>query len=257
MWSAATARPVPEPTATPSPPDTPLTHASPAFPAVRAVSPFRRVRPRVLGAPASPAPARPATGADRRRITVGLMGGSFNPAHEGHLHVARMAFRTLGLDEVWWLVSPQNPLKRRDDMAPLGDRLESARLAARHPRIRVRDLEDRLGTRFTADALIELRRRCPRIRFVWIMGADNLIGIHRWDRWSLIFHSVAVAVFDRPSYSLKALASRAAHRFARFRIPSRAARSLAHRGLPAWVFLHTRRHPASATRIREATRAAS
>ncbi|HEY9566876.1 MAG TPA: nicotinic acid mononucleotide adenylyltransferase, partial [Thalassobaculum sp.] len=112
----------------------------------------------------------------------------------------------------------------------------------------------RLGTRFTADTLLELRRRCPRVRFVWIMGADNLVGFHRWERWSLIFHCAAVAVFDRPSYSLGALASRAARRFARFRIPERAARTLVHRRLPAWVFLHTRRHPESATRIREATR---
>jgi len=204
--------------------------------------------------PASGAPAVPASGADRRRITVGLMGGSFNPAHAGHLHVARLAFQRLAVDEVWWLVSPQNPLKSRDGMAPLRERIESARRAARHPQIRVRDLESRLGTRFTADTLVELRRRCPRIRFVWIMGADNLIGFHRWERWSLIFHCAAVAVFDRPSYSLRALASRAARRFARFRIPARASRTLADRCLPAWVFLHTRRHPASATRIREAER---
>ena len=234
-----------------------MSHASSALAAARNAPPFRRVRSRDLGTPASPAPARPANGADRRRLTVGLMGGSFNPAHEGHLHVARLAFRALGVDEVWWLVSPQNPLKRRDGMAPLDERLESARWAARHPRIRVCDLEHRLGTRFTADTLIELRRRCPRIRFVWIMGADNLIGVHRWDRWTLIFHSVAVAVFDRPSYSLRALASRAARRFARFRIPSSAARTLARRRLPACVFLHTRRHPASATRIREAAGAAT
>lgn len=213
---------------------------------------FGKVRPHALPMPASDAPAVPANGADRRQVTVGLMGGSFNPAHAGHLHVAEMAFRTLGVDEVWWLVSPQNPLKSRDGMAPFPVRMESARRMARHPRIRVRDVEMRLGTHFTADTLVELRRRCPRVRFVWIMGADNLIGFHRWERWSLIFHSVAVAVFDRPSYSLRALASRAAHRFGRFRIPSKAARTLAHRRLPAWVFLHTRRHPASATQIREA-----
>jgi nicotinate-nucleotide adenylyltransferase len=213
---------------------------------------FARVRPHALRMPASDAPAVPANGADRRRLSVGLMGGSFNPAHAGHRHVAELAFRSLGVDEVWWLVSPQNPLKSRDGMAPYQARIESARRVAHHPRIRVRDIEMRLGTHFTADTLVELRRRCPRIRFVWIMGADNLIGFHRWERWSLIFHSVAVAVFDRPSYSLRALASRAAHRFGRFRIPSRAARTLAHRRLPAWVFLHTRRHPASATRIREA-----
>lgn len=220
-------------------------------------SPLRagsRVPPFAFHLAASAAPAVPANGADRRRIVVGLMGGSFNPAHEGHLHVAEMAFRALGVDEVWWLVSPQNPLKPTAGMAPFAERVASARRMARHPRIRVRDLEPRLGTRFTADTLVELRRRCPRIRFVWIMGADNLVGFHRWERWSSIFHASAVAVFDRPSYSLKALASRAAHRFARFRVPFGVARTLAHRRLPAWVFLHTRRHPASATRIREAAR---
>lgn len=189
---------------------------------------------------------------DRRDLVVGLMGGSFNPAHEGHLHVARMAFRRLGVDEVWWLVSPQNPLKTSAGMAPFRERMASAMRAAHHPRIRVRDIEQRLGTRFTADTLLELRRRCPRLRFVWIMGADNLIGFHRWKDWSLIFHCAAVAVFDRPSYSLRALASRAARRFARFRIPARESRILARKRLPAWVFLHTRRHPESATRIREA-----
>lgn len=213
-----------------------------------------RVRPHSLRVPASGVAAVPANGADRRRIAVGLMGGSFNPAHEGHRHVAELAFRRLGLDEVWWLVSPQNPLKPAAGMAAFADRLESARRAARHPRIRARDIEARLGTRFTADTLVALRRRCPSMRFVWIMGADNLAGFHRWDRWSLIFHACAVAVFDRPSYSLGALASRAAHRFARFRVPSRASRTLARRRPPAWVFLHTRRHPASATRIREAAR---
>jgi nicotinate-nucleotide adenylyltransferase len=139
-------------------------------------------------------------------------------------------------------------------MAPFAERMESARRMARHPRVRVSDVEVRLGTHYTADTLVELRRRCPYIRFVWIMGADNLTGFHRWERWSLIFHAAAVAVFDRPSYSLRALASRAAHRFARFRVPFGASRTLVHRRLPAWVFLHTRRHPASATRIREAAR---
>lgn len=227
---------------------------APALPPDSRTPLFARVRPHALRMPASDALPTARNGVDRRSITVGLMGGSFNPAHEGHLHVARMAFRRLGVDEVWWLVSPQNPLKPTDGMAPFGDRTASARRMARHPRVRVRDVELRLGTHFTADTLVELRRRCPRIRFVWIMGADNLAGFHRWERWSLIFHAAAVAVFDRPSYSLRALASRAAHRFARFRVPSKAARTLAHRRLPAWVFLHTRRHPASATRIREAAR---
>jgi nicotinate-nucleotide adenylyltransferase len=158
--------------------------------------------------------------------------------------------KRLGLDEVWWLVSPQNPLKPRDDMAPFAERLASARAMARHPRIRVKDIELHTATHFTADTLVALRRRCPRMSFVWIMGADNLATFHRWERWSLICHTTVIAVFDRPSYSLRALASRAAKRFARARVPERASRELADRRPPAWVFLHTRHHAASATQIR-------
>jgi len=213
---------------------------------------FARVRPNALRMPASEAPALPRAGADRRRLKVGLMGGSFNPAHDGHRHVAETALKRLGLDEVWWLVSPQNPLKPRDDMAPFGDRLASARAVARHPRIRPKDIELHLATHFTADTLVALRRRCPNMAFVWIMGADNLTSFDRWERWSLICHTAVIAVFDRPSYSLRALASRAAKRFARVRVPERASQGLARRRPPAWVFLHTRHHAASATRIRAA-----
>lgn len=215
---------------------------------------FARVRPNALRMPASDAPATARAGADRRRLKVGLMGGSFNPAHEGHRHVAITALKRLALDEIWWLVSPQNPLKPRDDMAPLADRVASARRIARHPRIKVRDLELQLGTHFTADTLVELRRRCPNMAFVWIMGADNLANFDRWERWSLILHTTVIAVFDRPSYSLRALASRAAKKFDQFRLPERASRKLVNRRPPAWVFLHTRHHAASATRIRAAQR---
>lgn len=213
---------------------------------------FARVRPHALRMPASDAPAVARAGADRRRLKVGLMGGSFNPAHDGHRHVALTAIKRLGLDEVWWLVSPQNPLKPRDGMAPVSDRLASAARIARHPRIKPRDIELHLGTHYTADTLVALRRRCPYMRFVWIMGADNLTSFHRWERWSLILNTTAIAIFDRPSYSLRALASRAAKRFARVRVPERASRKLADRRPPAWVFLHTRHHSASATRIRAA-----
>ncbi len=200
---------------------------------------------------ASAAPALPRNGADGRRISVGLMGGSFNPAHEGHLFIARLALHSLDLDEIWWLVSPQNPLKSHDDMAPLADRLASARRVARDRRVRPTDLETRLGTQFTADTLVELKIRCPRMRFVWIMGADNLVGFHRWERSSSILHTLPVAIFDRPTYSIKALASRTALRFRQNRVRHRAARTLMRREPPAWVFLHSRRHPASATRIRQ------
>jgi nicotinate-nucleotide adenylyltransferase len=211
---------------------------------------FARVRPHALRMPASDAAALPRAGADRRRLRVGLMGGSFNPAHDGHRHVAETAMKRLGLDEVWWLVSPQNPLKPRDDMAPFAERLASARSVARHPRIKVKDIELHLGTHYTADTLVALRRRCPSMSFVWIMGADNLASFHRWERWLLICHTAVIAVFDRPTYSLGALASRAAKRFAGVRVSEKASWGLARRRPPAWVFLHTRHHAASATRIR-------
>jgi nicotinate-nucleotide adenylyltransferase len=187
---------------------------------------------------------------DRRRIRVGILGGSFNPAHEGHLHISLEAFRRLGLDEVWWMVSPQNPLKARKGMAAFAHRMESARRLAAHPRIRVTDIERFLGSSFTADSLVALRRRFPRIEFVWLMGADNLIQIPHWKRWERIFETVTVAVFDRAPYSYSALTGMAARRFASARLPERGARGLAGREPPAWVFLPIRLHAASATEIR-------
>ena len=150
-----------------------------------------------------------------RHRRIGLLGGSFNPAHRGHLHLSLTALKCLDLDEVWWLVSPQNPLKPVAGMAPFADRLEQARqIAAGHNRIRVTDLENRLGgSHYTADTLRILRRRFPRLRFVWLMGGDNLAQIPHWERWTEIFRTVPIAVFDRPSYSLKALAGRAAQAF--------------------------------------------
>ncbi len=186
------------------------------------------------------------------RCRIGLLGGSFNPAHGGHRHLSMEAIRHLGLDGVWWLVSPQNPLKKTDGMAPLAERMASARHVARHPKLMVTDLETRLGTVYTADTLRKLTRLFPHVRFVWLMGADNLIQISRWERWNEIFKAVPIAVFARPSYCLRALASVAAHRFDRFRIKERRAGQLADTNAPRWVFLHTRLHPASATRIRAA-----
>lgn len=185
-----------------------------------------------------------------RKRRVGLLGGSFNPAHGGHLHISREALKRLALDEVWWLVSPQNPLKPRAGMAPLAERLESARAVARDPRIKVTDIELRLGTVYTADTLAMLTRRFPRLRFVWLMGADNLLQISRWERWENIFRLVPIAVFARPSYSLRSLSGQAARRYARWRLPLRDARRLAETDPPAWVFLPVRLDPRSATDIR-------
>lgn len=185
----------------------------------------------------------------RRRI--GLLGGSFNPAHGGHLHISRTALQRLALDEVWWLVSPQNPLKPIAGMAPFAQRLAGARrVAGGHLRIRVSDIESRLGTRYTADTIKALRRRFPRLRFVWLMGADNLVQIRHWQRWTEIFETVPIAVFDRPPCSAQALASPAATRFARSRAPAAAARDLAERTPPAWAYFHTKLDPRSASAIR-------
>ena len=202
-----------------------------------------------LNRPPPPFPAHVLGFKPKRR--VGLLGGSFNPAHVGHRHIAELALKRLGLDEVWFLVSPGNPLKRADGMAALEERLKSAEAIADHPRLRATAIESALGTRFTADTLAALVRRFPRTDFVWLMGADNLIQLPRWERWTSIFHSVPIAIFARPSYSTNALAGKAAHRFSTARRRSlRKAARLASRKPPAWVFMHTRLHPESATSIR-------
>jgi nicotinate-nucleotide adenylyltransferase len=184
----------------------------------------------------------------RRRI--GLLGGSFNPAHEGHRDISLAALAYLDLDEVWWLVSPQNPLKPQKGMASFEERMARARAMAHHPRIRVTDIEHRLGTRYTADTLRKLVTRFPSYRFVWLMGADNLAQIASWADWTRIFHLTPIAVFDRPTYTNKALTSLAARRFRRSRRREAALKTLATASLPAWVFVHHRLNPISATQIR-------
>ena len=185
---------------------------------------------------------------------IGLLGGSFNPAHGGHRHVSLEALRRLRLDAVWWLVSPQNPLKPQAGMAPLAERLAGARALARHPRLLVTDLEALLGTRYTADTVRLLTRRLPGRRFVWLMGADNLIQIDRWESWTEIFHALPVAVLARPSYSLGASSAKAAQRFRRYRLPERRAARLPAEVPPAWAFLHIRLSALSATQIRTGRR---
>ena len=184
-------------------------------------------------------------------LRVGLLGGSFNPAHQGHLHITRKLMSRLRLDYVWWMVSPQNPLKSSKDMAPLPDRLKTARkVAGADRRIIVTDIETRLGTRFTSETIGALTRMAPKARFVWLMGADNLIQISEWRNWRRIFESVPIAVYDRPGYTLKAAASKAAQTFAHSRISEAHARNLAIKTPPAWIFLHGALSNASATAIR-------
>jgi nicotinate-nucleotide adenylyltransferase len=188
--------------------------------------------------------------ASRARRRIGLLGGSFNPAHRGHLHISLEALKRLKLDEVWCLVAPQNPLKPAKGMASFETRLASARTLVRHPRIAVTDLEARLGTRYTADTLAELRRRFPNTHFVWLMGADNLAQIRHWERWQDVFRLAAVAVFDRPTYCLKALAGLAAQRFKRRRKPVGDVRRLADAESPAWGLFRIRLDASSATALR-------
>ena len=178
------------------------------------------------------------------------MGGSFNPAHAGHFHIATQAIRRLGLDQVWWLVSPQNPLKPVADMAGLAERLASARKAGRHPKIVPTTLETALGTRYTVDTLAALKRRFPNTKFVWIMGSDNLVQLPRWRAWTLLLGMVPVAILPRAAYSLLALGGKAAQRFARHRVGPGRARGLAGMIPPAWTALGGPRHPGSATAIR-------
>lgn len=129
---------------------------------------------------------------------IGLLGGSFNPAHDGHRHISLYALKMLGLDEVWWMVSPQNPLKPIAGMAPLAERVAAARLVAKHPRIRVTDIERKMGTRYTVDTLTQLKQRFPDTAFTWLMGTDNLLTFHKWRQWERIFALVPVVALDRP-----------------------------------------------------------
>lgn len=186
------------------------------------------------------------------RKTVGILGGSFNPAHEGHRYVSLQALALLDLDEVWWLVSPQNPLKSTNGMAAYERRFASAeKMVADLPRVVVSDIEREFNTQYTADTIRKLRERYPDINFVWLMGADNLIGFHRWEEWRTIMHAVPIAVFARKTYAIRALHGKAANRYRWYRVPPSQAALLPYMKTPAWTFLPIRTHPASATEIRE------
>lgn len=181
---------------------------------------------------------------------IGLLGGSFNPAHRGHRHVTLEAIRLLGLDEAWWLVSPGNPLKPRAGMAPLAARLASARAMARRAPIRATDLEARLRTRYTVDTLRAIVRRYPRNRFIWIMGADNLAQFHAWRHWRSIARTMPIAVLTRPGYDDDALAAPAMGWLRRYRRPARQATNWAEWSVPALVLLRFRPDRTSATQLR-------
>ena len=167
---------------------------------------------------------------------VGLLGGSFDPAHGGHLHVSLQALKRLGLDMVWWLISPGNPLKVRGP-ASIADRMDIARSLIKHPRIKVTDIEHLLGTRYTCETLDSVMELYPHVRFVWLMGADNLVEFHKWQDWRSIMLHVPVAVFARPGFGMGALNSPAARTFAQSRIGHKNAATLAMSDPPAWTYL--------------------
>lgn len=186
-------------------------------------------------------------------LRVGLFGGSFNPPHDGHRLASLIALKRLQLDRVWWIVTPGNPLKDNRALPPQAERMAAARALARHPRIDITGFEAQIDTRFTYDTIVYLQRRCPDVHFVWIMGADNLNGFHRWQRWRDIAERVPIAIIDRPGSTLRAARSRAATVLARHRLAEERAGLLACAPLPAWVFLHGPRSSLSSTQIREAS----
>ena len=185
-------------------------------------------------------------------MRIGLFGGTFDPAHAAHRAACLLALRRLGLDRVWWLVTPGNPLKDTKGLAPLATRVAAAQALAHHPRIDVTDLEAELGTPYTYETVSYLRRRCPGVHFVWFMGADNLRSFHRWQRWRGIAQLVPIAVIDRLGPSLYATGSAAAQALARYRLPEAAAMKLADHKPPAWIYLHGLKSPLSSTALRAA-----
>jgi len=185
---------------------------------------------------------------------IGIMGGSFNPPHEGHAVVAATALKRLQLDQLWWLVTPGNPLKSHDGLAPLAERMAACAALATDPAMHVTAFEAQLKTPYTAATLRFLGKRYPKTAFIWVMGADNLATFHRWQHWRMIARAMPIAVVDRPGWRMAALASPAAHALSRARVPESGAAALALYPAPSWCLLSTRLSHASSTQMR-ATRA--
>ncbi|WP_300010092.1 nicotinate-nucleotide adenylyltransferase [uncultured Roseobacter sp.] len=182
---------------------------------------------------------------------IGLLGGSFDPAHAGHVHITREALKRFGLMRVWWLVSPGNPIKARGP-APLETRMARARAVMQHPRVEITDIEAHLGTRYTAKTLTRLRACYPGVRFIWLMGADNLAQLHHWQDWRGIMQSVPVGVLARPGDRISARMSPAARLFAQARIAGRASALLGRTDAPAWCFVNVPMVSQSSSAIRAA-----
>ena len=187
-------------------------------------------------------------------MRIGLFGGTFDPPHAAHRAACLIAMNRLGLDRVWWLVTPGNPLKDTRGLAPLAERIAAARALANHPRIEVTGVEAEIGARYTYDTIRYLLTHCRGVRFVWIMGADNLRSFHRWQKWRAIARMIPLVVVDRLGPSLYATAGVASEALARARIAEHAARTLPGRQPPAWVYLHGLKSPLSSTALRAARR---
>jgi len=184
-------------------------------------------------------------------MRIGIFGGSFNPPHEGHRLVGMTALKRLGLDAVWWVVTPGNPLKDTSGLPPLATRMKAAAKIADHPRVFITAFEAEIGTRYTYDTVSYLRKRCPGVQFVWLMGADNLASFHRWQNWRGIADLMPIAVIDRPRSTLRAVNSKAAHFLQPRRVPEHLAPRLAAAKPPAFVFLYGPRADVSSTELRK------
>lgn len=183
-------------------------------------------------------------------MSVGLFGGSFNPPHEGHRHVARTALQRLQLDRLWWLVSPGNPLKSNGNLPNLAERIAWSRALIRDPRVDITGCEATLQTHYSADLVLRLLKRFPSVRFVWIMGADNLTNFHRWERWQDIADRVPICIIDRPGDTLSTRSSRAARRYMGARLDEADAKLIKNYKAPVWTFIHAPRSALSSTALR-------
>ncbi len=187
-----------------------------------------------------------------RKKKIGLLGGSFNPAHEGHVRITLSALKRFDLDEVWWLVSPRNPLKEQSP-EPMQQRMHDASQLITHPRVLVSNIEEGIGSRFTADTLAALKKLCPQKKFVWLMGADNLRQIDKWQNWHFIFKNFPIGVLARPGDQLAPLNSRAARVYRSYRLPMSQSHKLCHKSVPRWCYINLPMSNISSTKLRNYT----
>lgn len=190
-------------------------------------------------------------------MTVGLFGGSFNPPHQGHVLVAETVLRKLRLDQLWWIVTPGNPLKENDNLADLSQRIQWSQDIVTDPRVKITAFEAARNLRYTAETLRYVKSRNRSVKFVWVMGADNLAGFHHWQDWQQIAMTVPIAIVDRPGSTLSYLSSIMAKTFDHARVDENDAAALARMRPPAWTFIHGPRSPLSSTAIRDSRNAAA